>query len=244
MAIELWKLTGNVANLDAGIFSVGLDIARPSAGLRIQQSNSNREVSRLFQLSINGITEPSLSDAYVRFNDLIVNYGHGGDCPFTVQVVWRLLLSNENDRGIAVGLEACVSTQTELLSAQPEVMSRTDFPCKEVYELYDDGFKQLGIDTDRSGKRSGQRCVLFRAASDPVSYVEMVHPSDLGHSEFVYQCDRSAATASHVLSNRWMEKGVIVRSRARGLIVDGKDDLAIATSAYREFCQAELPLSA
>jgi hypothetical protein len=40
-----------------------------------------------------------------------------------------------------------------------------------------------------------------------------------------------------------LEKGVIRRGRARGMVIPREGDLAAATAAYRDFCQSPPPLT-
>lgn len=245
MGSEYWKLTGEVAELEAGEFAAKLDTPHPIRGLTNARPILNSAVDgRLFQLAINGVADQMRTDAHVRLGDLTVNYGRVEDCPFAVQILWRYCPPNKNECDTAGGIDVCVSAQTSLLSAQPEIKSQSDVSCSEAYQLQDTGFEPFEANTVRLSAHRGKGCFLFRGAKARFSYVEMVHPLDFGHSEFAWRRDRTLGALTHLLLNRWMEKGVIVRSRMRGLFVDRRDDMVMAASAYQNFCEAELPLSA
>jgi hypothetical protein len=89
------------------------------------------------------------------------------------------------------------------------------------------------------------------------SWIQMVHPSDFCRASAGAVGDLSTAAAAsadrstsptgvqivHDLFHQSLEKGVILRARVRGAIVDRQQDEAIAIAAYQQFAAAEPPLT-
>ncbi len=254
MGSPIWRITNSTAKLSQGRFSATADLARPFDGLSsVEPFFPSADVGRIFQIVLPDATAAGLpfKDAYVRANDLIVTYGQTESRPFSVQICWRALAEVADER-IQAGIEVVVSSHTSLLDSRPIVTSRSELPSREVFQLRDieaASFERIDIgdahlQPQKFGPQSGAGCFVFRLPDSATSYVEMIHPLDFERSTFTAGADHSRRTIEHSLISRWMEKGVIVRSRMRGFFVVRSDDLATAATAYAAFCDSKLPLSA
>jgi hypothetical protein len=76
-----------------------------------------------------------------------------------------------------------------------------------------------------------------------VTYVEMVHPLDFVSSEFTATASNEVEHSTRLFRGP-LEKGVILRSRLRGVIVPRSGDVSAAIACYREFAASEPPLTA
>ena len=72
--------------------------------------------------------------------------------------------------------------------------------------------------------------------------MEMVHPSDFTESAFCRGPDGAAELSNRLFQGR-LEKGVILRSRLRALLLPPEDDVALAAACYSDFAASEPPLT-
>ena len=90
----------------------------------------------------------------------------------------------------------------------------------------------------------GPGCFLFRRAGT-FSYAELVHPADFRQSTLAARESSSAdVRLAHRLFHRRLEKGVILRSRLRGVFLPREHDMELAAAEYRRFAASEPPPTA
>ena len=83
--------------------------------------------------------------------------------------------------------------------------------------------------------------MLFRLPGKTFSYLEMADPVDsrccrlTGHGHGAVGLDRTLFAAT-------LEKGVILRSRLRGILLEQAEDVRHARAAYADFIRSEPPL--
>jgi hypothetical protein len=85
-------------------------------------------------------------------------------------------------------------------------------------------------------------CLVFRLPEGKSSYIEMVHPLDFVETNLEPHADGFIRCTTRVFRGR-LEKGVILRSRLRAMIVPRKDDIETAATCYRDFACSEPPLT-
>jgi len=70
----------------------------------------------------------------------------------------------------------------------------------------------------------------------------MVHPLDCPDDQIRCPAEGAPFELTHRLFARPLEKGVILRSRVRGLWVTRDRDVSVAAESYRRFAVSEPPL--
>jgi hypothetical protein len=162
------------------------------------------------------------------------------------QVYWR---GFEWGGSRAPAIELIVSVQTSLLDSDPTLHVRSQVAADELWNI--NGFDPPSARNDTlRGSDSfvanyagrGPACWLFRLTGEDSTYVEMVHPSDHVSSRF-QELGRGEVEHSTRLFRGPLEKGVILRSRLRGVLLPRSNDVAAAAACYREFITSEPPLT-
>jgi len=252
-----WNLQDRLATLSGEEFSCRIDLNHPARGLhQISVQQQSIPEMQLFCISSRA-TGPAdfacpIEDTFIREADLFVQYGQTAETPFSSSVYYRGVPGREgSDRITAVRLVA--SVQTDLLDSRPELYSRTYCPAAEVLQLVAGDpprWRALDLETDfpiSLGDEAAPYCILVRMPGLPVacSYVEMVHPDDFQGAEIsITGTPRTPLLElTTPLLKRWMEKGVILRSRAQGMFLPTASDQQLALAAYRQFLQDDLPLT-
>lgn len=238
-----WKLQLPNANLEADGLSGSLQLNQPHLGLHARQPFAPD--ARLFQVLIGSEAqhERIVADAYTRLNDLIVTFAQQSPETFTSQIYWRYL-DSVGAQGLLAGLDLIVSSQTSLLDARPEVTTRSALTAAEAWRLVDAptaGFEPIGDQNGHFQPQDGTGCFLFRPKDQDFSYIEMVHPVDFSRSTLAISDQQMEI--GHLVIDRWMEKGVIVRARLRGALVQRQDDMQSSAKIYDDFCNAKIPLT-
>jgi len=88
-------------------------------------------------------------------------------------------------------------------------------------------------------------CYLFRFPGRQYSYAEMVRPADARQSNWegwLHDGDYRMELRHELFAER-LEKGVILRARVLGVLLDRKDDMAAAIGHWRSFLKEALPLT-
>jgi hypothetical protein len=190
---------------------------------------------------------------------LIAVYRESSDWPVALHALWRVLTaegrlskaSSEDPARFVAALEVTLSVWTERLETQPGLCVCGRFPAGDALFLSDPGTarfepgKPFGPPPTATGSAEGPGCVLFRPRPGDWSYAEMVHPADFGGSELL-QDDAAGGqlVLRHRLFARRLEKGVLLRTRARGVFLQRENDTVVAAAQYRAFASAEPPLGA
>jgi hypothetical protein len=205
-------------------------------------------------------------DCFVRGDDFVATYAETADRPFRAQIYWRLVdgerIGGEQRAEPIAALELIVSVQTSRLDSDTALAVCTTLGSVEAWRLLDAAEDRLmsARATSRTtaaesaaesarvvpefhdAERPG--CSLLRPIGHGPSYIEMVHPADFRQTTFEWTTDSSPVVRlAHRLFVERLEKGVILRSRIRGLFVPRSHDTELARSEYRRFAASEPPLT-
>jgi len=251
MSSPLWHSDRHVARFSLDRLCGSVDVARPERGVSDVRVGGHA----IAEANLLGLNFPSRTgtealvpvESYHRGRDLIAAYSESSSWPVRVDVVWHAVLPAESP-GVLAAIDAIVSVRTSLWESWPELAVRSRLvPC-EILRLAD--AMRLRFEPCTSGA-SGESlvgianapcCLVFRFPGAPFSYAEMAHPSD--SRGVTLSGGPAAVEIRHGLFAERLEKGVILRARVRGAIVDRADDLASAGACYRAFSAADPPLGA
>jgi hypothetical protein len=201
------------------------------------------------QLHVPGLVDPlseqGLSEVYVRGADLVANYARTVSGQFTPQIYWRGRCTAE-----AAGVELIISMQTDQLHSDPTLKTTSQLPAGQLLQVEvtdPPRFRELTTDSAPSASGPGgtdPSLLLFRFASCPVSYAEMVYPTDLG---CFWLRDRPAEQGGwqcgYRLLHENLEKGVIRRARLAGWLLPREEDGSTAVALFQSFLRSPLPLT-
>jgi hypothetical protein len=179
-------------------------------------------------------------DFYIRGGDLIATYFNRPARAMRTQIYWRT--ATHRSAGAIAALELVVSVQTNLLDSCPRITARSAIPASEVLQLADPDRGTFG---SANSRQLSAPCYLFRLANGKYSYVQIVHPGDAQQSDLQSQAEGGAGCVElrHELFSPKLEKGVILRARVLGLLVDRAGDEAAAAGHYAAFLSQDLPLT-
>jgi hypothetical protein len=243
----LWRLDDHRAQLNLGDFQAAVDIAQPGCGLHeIMLLGTLIAPLSLLAARFAG-QDPrqpqTVSDCFIRGRDLVVTYAQLFERPVRVQIYWRAL--GESDApGCLAAIDVQVSVQTSLLEAWPALVIHSRVPTQVALRLTrDDAGRSDGTSHDDAATDSkAAGCWLCRLPELGLSYGEMVHPADVERAEAV-TTGAGAIDIRHHLFSQPLEKGVILRARARGIFLPFAADNQMLDSAYQRFLAAPLPLT-
>jgi hypothetical protein len=238
--LKLARLSARVNPLDpaAGVGDVSVD-GRPLLGLAPLAVDLPRVESQHAASNV---------EVYVRGGDLVATYADRPEPQMRTQIYWRAATHDLQQAVAAVELVA--SVQTNLLDSCPKLSTHSRIDASEVFQLTDPEqgtFAPLNPRPARAetrGQAERGSCYLFRLAGGSFSYVEIVHPAEAQHSS----CDATnnpgtSCALRHRLFAERLEKGVILRARVLGVLMDRSGDQAAAARHYASFLSAELPLT-
>lgn len=214
-----WTLSAPIAHLHVGALTATIDLTHPQRGLHgLKVGSASLGATSLLgiDLPIESIEELSLPETYVRGGDLVAVYSATKSRPWRVQAYWRAIDVAAQD---AIVVELHVSTNTGLLDVQPAV---------DVVSLL----------TDAKPQSHGNNQVGFNLGSTGLDYWQAVHPDDPCTTRS--QAMSGGVQLSQRLFDRFLEKGVILRSRIRGALVPHG---ASTSTIFDEFAAAPLPLT-
>ena len=251
-----WQITKHTALLRLPGLEAALDVAAPRDGLGQLSVGRQSQAGAIFQWSMPP-EAPQIdaleTEAYVRGNDLIATYSADDDWPFRVQVAWCALTATDRLTALG-GVDMIASVQTDLLDSRPELAVATSLQASELLSLTDADagvFEPVALDPRQPvalAPKNGAGCVLFRFADDgstapAYSYAEMVHAGDVGPATLVRDPAGQVRLERRLFSG-FLEKGVILRTRLRGLFLERADDEAAALAWHRALLESKLPLTA
>lgn len=245
MRTSPWQLSTEEATLGIPQGTAVLNISRPEDGLhRIGSLPDDWALLKIRSAGLDWPAGASPPEAHVRDRDLVVTHGRMGDLPFALQTDWRANYLMWSDS--TWGLELIVSTQTVRLDSHACISTESLIGGTELLHLRDGG--QGNFETLYCNKEpitltpaDGTGCIVFRTPN--ASYIEMIHPDDFSTLCIARRTDLQLWSIAHTAIDRWLEKGVIVRARLRGLLAPRSKDLAIAQQVYRDFCRGPVPLT-
>lgn len=224
-----WELHPDCVTLSCGPLCAVIDVCKPAQGLH-RVSLDGRELRELAACEFLGVAidaerPDAIADCYQRGEDLIVRYAQTADRPFAVEADWRAgMIQVAGGRHPYVDL--VLSVETSLLDSRPELEAKSS----------------LALQVGEMPWNPSTNETLARFLPLGLSYVEMIHPDDALASRAENTTGGVRLTTR--LFGRPLEKGVILRSRLRGMFVPLKDDRMIASRAFRQFAAAPPPLTA
>jgi hypothetical protein len=213
-----WTLAAPIAHLHIGPLTATLDLTHPQRGLhglKLGEATLNGASVLGVDLPLQSIEELSLPETYVRGGDLVAVYTATAARPWRVQTYWRVVDAAIED---AVVVELQVSINTGLLDVQPAV---------DVVGSLPGAKQQVGGDK-----------ACFALGSSSFDYWQVVHPDDPCTTRTQSMPD--GVQLAQRLFDRFLEKGVILRSRIRGAFVPHG---AATAAIFQEFAAAPLPLT-
>ena len=189
-------------------------------------------------------------------------YAERPERPLRAEVYWRVLAADAERPSSpgsedATAIELVISVQTSLLHMDPALTVATLLSAPAgVWRLRHPAGAEFAVCSAPSDGQnafepdSGPGCFLFRGAGHlshlDLSYLEMVHPADFRHSKLTGDAVTGGWRLEHRLFETalgGLEKGVILRSRLRGMFIPRCEDQAIALAEYRRFVASEPPLT-
>ncbi|HVX12371.1 MAG TPA: hypothetical protein VHC22_14405 [Pirellulales bacterium] len=218
-----WRLEATRATLVCGPFSTSLDALAPAFGLgSAVYENVPLVGSHFLGVGIDVGDRAELIDFYQRGSDVIARYVQTADRIFAVVAYWRAGWSKIADETFP-HVDLIVSVETNLLDSSPSLEARSFYACPPA-----------------SVVRRPPGCSLARLAW-PTSYLELCHPADAIASSIEAVDDGTACTT--LLFGLPLEKGVILRSRLRGLFASHDLDERFAATALAQFADEAPPLT-
>jgi len=251
MTDPLWQLDNNQATFSTSSLSGIVDLRRPDSGwhnLRIAGTETTDIRSLCIGLPAPEDLKDKLSEVYVRSRDLVATYDESPQRPFRTQIYWRTIPANRHDRLLG-GCDLIVSVNTSGLDVTSEGTTHTTLPDCQALHLVDDNRSQFEeLSSASNGQfnfrnNEGPGVFLFRPAGVDWSYAELVHPVDFSESQLTRSGANQPQRLTHRLFHRWVEKGVIVRTRMRMVFMSRSEDEATAVGCFHELRHAKLPLT-
>jgi hypothetical protein len=245
----VWTLRGNAAELRCGKLSGRIDSSRPDAGLHDVAIDGARQVADLLRVYRSDFANEkswplSVSESYVRGNDLVASYQANDDWPFSPQLYWRANTLRAVE-GVLASASLLVSVQTHLLDTVPQIAVASLMPCEEVLlVLPSDGAQPTvaRIDSSQTIRTTNDDCcVLMRFRDMPLSYVEIMPAGDF-HA-ISLRGEGKAVAFEWRLFAEFLEKGVIRRARVHAAITSRENDIKIAAACCKAIDSLELPLT-
>jgi hypothetical protein len=220
-----WQLHADRATLVCGPLRAAIDVRQPSRGLHDLSVDERRFAGCEFLgVAIDAGRSDAVADCYGRAGDLIVRYAQTDDRPFAVSVYWRAGLAGIGSM-LYPYVDLVVSVETSLLDSRPQIEATTSLATSSVVAL----------------NESTGGC-LARFPRLALTYLEMVHPDD-AISPLPEKTAVGVRLATRLFGQR-LEKGVVLRSRLRGMFVPLSDDRKTASDARALFAAAPPPLTA
>lgn len=239
-----WQLQDADARLTLGALLAHTDAQAPFSGLTVSLGAARL---RLFQLELPlpaAATSYTLSETYVRGQDLVSTYFEEERRRIRAQIYRRAF---EWGAARAAAIDLIISVQTSLLDSDPTLKVRSTITAQEVLGLTNLEQGTTTGDTPAGGvvvkhEGKGPACWLFRLNAEDFTYVEMVHPADFVSNSLQEVAPGEIEHATRLFRGP-LEKGVILRSRLRGVVLPRAGDVAAAIACYQEFAASEPPLT-
>jgi hypothetical protein len=250
---ERWHSIDGRLQLRRPRFSADVDVRAPSLGLH----NVRVDDQPFEDFALLGVELPSRAcsndvDHFVRGDDVIATYPETAEWPLRAQIYWRS--GAIEPVGTIAAIELIASMQTSLLDACPRLNAQSRLPGCETLRLTDLGkgtFTNVTLPADHVWPHAGQteqaRCFLFRLTGTTLSYAEMVAPLGADQTQLDASRGKGAngpARLVHQLFTERLEKGVILRARVLGLLMERDGDLERAARQYAAFLSQAPPLTA
>ena len=230
-----WQMDANaLATVSSDGFALSVDTRRPAYGVHDISRHGVKYPLRVLGISASPAQDvESVSDAYVRGNDLIVAYEQTSDRTARPQMVWEASCQHGQ-----VCLDVTIAMQTSLLESDPSLTVRSRLAGGPVLSLPQgahgpDAFVPWQPDNDWEG-------IFMRRLDEKVSYVEIIYPADFRSEQASLDDD---GNLQYSLINEFLEKGVIRKAQLRAMLVDRQDDVRAAWDGYLAVQNSAPPLA-
>lgn len=225
MPSQTWFLDGGSARLEVPGVTALIESRRPRLGLTaIVVQNTEWAETRLLGVSGPALTSPpaSVADWHVRGSDLLATYELASPYSASVDLCWHAEVGKEGDPWFA-RVDFLVSVRTDKLDWRHEICAESAISAA-------------------SSQLVRQRCSCF--SLNRLSYAEFVHPADLYCDEPIEPPCRPGRLVlrRRLFRAESLEKGVILRARARGLFLPAAVAPATVETCYENFIAADPPL--
>lgn len=246
----VWQQNGEQAQFVCAEWQARLDALRPAAGLSdVSYQGLPLAESSFLGLDLEVADRAIIADCYPRGGDFIVRYLQTAARPFAVMVYWRAGWF-EHDGQSYPRIDLVVSVETSLLDSRPQLSAVSHLKLAGGPLVYSgDGCLQAAV-----GQAAGDQGSGFRV-QNRICYVEMCHPGD-SMSTLVETPDVGTGTQDQAtlasgqqvrcltrLFGQPLEKGVILRSRMRGLFVPQDRSEELARAALADLVHSPPPLT-
>jgi len=248
-----WQLEQQVARLQLDQLIAMVDLGQPHGGL-VEVSAGGGRLAGAQLLGIATacfpLSEEILSvESHVRGADLVAWYKESENRPVRIGARWRAVSPTPSEEFVAA-VELVVSADAHLPQSRFELAVQSELPASEVLRLLDAeslDYRPLALSPGVAKPvqpEEGPGCLLLRPSGTELSYAQMVHPADFRQGQLLAGPEGDGTMrVSHELFSERLEKGVILRSRVRGVFVAREADTRIAAACYTHFAAAEPPLS-
>lgn len=242
-----WQLASSHAQWRSDALTFAFDWAQPERGLALTHVSLPTACEpRLFGLILPSRQE-SLDAARLPLSAcgslLCATYDAAESFPVQTDVAWRVGAPSPQS-GLTI-VDAVFSISTERLNVHPRFSVRSLIPAVEVLTATEPleaaCWKTWTPSQEDPPQATESPLVLFRLPGKTFSYLEMADPVDsrccrlTGHGHKAVGLDRTLFAAT-------LEKGVILRSRLRGILLERAEDMRHARAAYADFIRSEPPL--
>jgi hypothetical protein len=242
-----WQLASFHAQWRSDALTLAFDCAQPERGLTLTHVSLPTACEpQLFGLILPPRQEsqdPSRLPLIACGSLLSATYDAAESFPVQTSVAWRV--GAPSPQSSLTIVDAVFSIATERLNAQPRFSVRSVVPAVEVLtatEPLDTACWKSWMPSQEDPPHATESpLVLFRLPGETFSYLEIADPMDsrwcrlTGHGRAGVGLDRALFAAT-------LEKGVILRSRLRGILLEQAEDLRCARAAYADFIRSEPPL--
>jgi hypothetical protein len=193
--------------------------------------------------------ELAAAEHYVRGGDLVATYPDRPANQLRTQVYWRA--GTHPRDGALAAIELVVSVQTSLLDSCPKIAIGSHLHASEALRMTDSqsgAFTSIvppSAEVDPDSVADAPHCYLFRLPGRQYSYIEMIHPADVQSTTWDgwLHGPHYRLQLRHELFADRLEKGVILRARVLGVLVDRRDDRTAALRHWQRFLVEDLPLT-
>ena len=250
----MWTVADQQAQLQTSQFSAVLDIALPTQGLQElsfagERLPSGALLGMSWATGLNPLSE--IRDHYTSENSLVVRYADPGKDSHQMQLRWQFVHPQQDlPRG---AVELVISLEASLLMQLPKWRTISRVSMRPVYGFggeVSQTWQALSTSSTPEGEKSSPeeadcRMILCRFPGQDLSYVEMIHPRDPALSIFTDPKPGSEETIcwGMQMAGDYLEKGVILRRRVRGVFLPAEQDEILAQEAYQQFLDLAPPLN-
>jgi hypothetical protein len=248
----MWRIEHSHARWESNHFQASVEPARPGLGLTdVRVGDSSLAAGNLLQIHVAAQAKEAgreIQDCYARGSDLIVTYAETSHSPVCPQIYWRII--DTPDAWESVTIDAIVSNQTQLLDTDPRMRIGCSLPSDSWLRTHRPGTSSV---FDHVSMRDGETvslevkppgcALLVRLAGVAWSYGQIIEAIDLIDAELVWNAAKGTTTLwAEVFENR-LEKGVIRRARARGVVVPRERDEELVARHFENVVRSAPPLT-